>query len=311
MGLGCWAIGGPFWSGDMPSGWGQVDDAVSLRAIQAGLEAGITFFDTADVYGAGHSERIVGQALKGRRDDVVIATKWGNLFDEQSRQITGADPSPAYVAKACEASLRRLGTDYIDLYQWHLGGAALETVPRVLDALETLVARGKVRSYAWSTDDPARARAFAVGPHCRAVQHGLNVLDDAPEMVALCEELGLASINRSPLAMGLLSGKYTSTSRLPDSDIRGKTPAWMKYFDNGVPSPKWLQRLAAVREVLQSDGRTLAQGALAWLWARSPNTIPIPGFKTTEQVTENTGALALGALSPEQLQEVERLLGRV
>ena len=215
---------------------------------------------------------------------MVIATKWGNIFDEQTRQVTGADPSPAYVARACEASLRRLRTDYIDVYQWHLGNEPVERVPAVLAALEELVAVGKIRAYAWSTDDPDRARAFAAGAHCYSVQHGLNVLNDAPEMVAVCESLGLASINRSPLAMGLLTGKYTAASRLPDNDVRGKTPDWMRYFHDGVPSAEWLARLAAIREVLSSEGRTLAQGALAWLWGRSPNTIPIPGFRTVVQV---------------------------
>jgi aryl-alcohol dehydrogenase-like predicted oxidoreductase len=310
LGLGCWAIGGPFWRGDMPSGWGEVDDAESMRAIHAALDAGVTFFDTSDVYGAGHSERVLGEALQGRRSSVVIATKWGSLFDEQTRQITGADPSPAYVAQACEASLRRLRTDYIDVYQWHLGNEAVESVPAVLAALEELVAVGKIRAYAWSTDDPDRARAFAAGAHCYSVQHGLNVLQDAPEMLALCESLGLASINRSPLAMGLLTGKYTAASRLPDNDVRGKTPDWMRYFHDGVPSPEWLARLAAIREVLSSEGRTLAQGALAWLWGRSPNTIPIPGFRTVAQVQENVGALSHGPLAAAQMAEVARLLGR-
>jgi len=310
MGLGCWAIGGPFWSGDMPTGWGEVDDAESIAAIHAALDAGVTFFDTSDVYGAGHSERVLGEALQGRRSEVVIATKWGSLFDEQTRQIVGADPSAVRVAQACEASLRRLRTDYIDIYQWHLGNEPAEGAPAILAALEELIAEGKIRAYAWSTDDPARARAFAAGAHCYSVQHGMNVLQDAPEMVALCESLELASINRSPLAMGLLTGKYTAASRLPGNDVRGKTPDWLRYFRDGVPSPEWLARLAAIREVLTSGGRTLAQGALAWLWGRSPNTIPIPGFRTPAQVLENAGAMAHGPLTVAQMAEVERLLER-
>jgi len=294
----------------MPSGWGEVDDAVSIRAIHAALDAGVTFFDTANVYGAGHSERVLGAALQSHRPHVVIATKWGNVFDERTRQVLGADPTPGGVARACEASLQRLQTDYIDLYQWHLGGEPIESVPDILAALEDLVAAGKIRAYAWSTDDPARARAFAAGAHCYSVQHELNVLNDAPDMVALCQELGLASINRSPLAMGLLSGKYNATSRLPQDDVRGKTPSWMRYFHDGVPTPEWLERLAAVREVLTSNGRTLAQGALAWLWARSPNTVPIPGARTPEQARENAGAMAWGPLTPAQFSEIERLLGR-
>ena len=111
MGLGCWAIGGPIWRDGEPRGWGDVDDAESIRAIHRALELGITFFDTADVYGAGHSERILGRALAARRAQVVIATKFGNTFDEATRTGTGSDASPAYIRRACDASLRRLQTD--------------------------------------------------------------------------------------------------------------------------------------------------------------------------------------------------------
>src|SRR3981081_1824032 len=121
LGLGCWAIGGPLWAGRQPLGWGQVDDNESVRAIRRALDLGVTLFDTADVYGAGHSERVLGRALAGERHRVVIATKFGNTFDEESRQMGGADSSTDYVRLACEASLRRLGTDYIDVYQLHIG----------------------------------------------------------------------------------------------------------------------------------------------------------------------------------------------
>src|SRR5512135_1041469 len=117
MGMGCWAIGGPFWEGNTPLGWGKVDDHESRRAIDCAVDLGVTFFDTANVYGAGHSERVLGQAFAGRRDKVVIATKFNAVFDEATRQVTGADTSSAGIRKACEDSLRRLQTDYIDLYQ--------------------------------------------------------------------------------------------------------------------------------------------------------------------------------------------------
>src|SRR5690606_7649156 len=121
LGMGCWAIGGPFFGPDgQPYGWGEVDDAESTRAIHAALDAGVTFFDTADVYGAGHSERVLGAALKGKREKAVIATKWGNLFTEGTRIMDGLDASPSYCRSACEASLKRLGVDVIDLYQFHL-----------------------------------------------------------------------------------------------------------------------------------------------------------------------------------------------
>src|SRR5215212_11975878 len=121
LGLGCWAIGGPFGQDGMPAGWGRVDDRESIAAIRRGLELGVTLFDTADVYGTGHSETILGRALAGRRDDVAIATKFGNTFAEGTGRMLGVDVSPAYIRHACEASLRRLGTDRIDLYQCHVG----------------------------------------------------------------------------------------------------------------------------------------------------------------------------------------------
>jgi aryl-alcohol dehydrogenase-like predicted oxidoreductase len=311
MGLGCWAIGGPFWKGDTPSGWGEVDDEESIRAIHRGLDLGVTFFDTADVYGAGHSERVLARAFEGRREEVVIATKFGNMFDEATRQITGSSASPDYIRQACEASLQRLNTDYVDLYQFHWNDFPAEQAGEVRDTLETLVSDGMIRAYGWSTDFPERAQVFAQGLHCTAIQHQMNVLDDAASVVAVCEQFNLASVNRGPLAMGLLSGKYTAGSSVASNDVRGeKSPEWMKYFKEGKPNPEWLQKLEAVREILTSDGRTLAQGAIAWLWGRSEQTVPIPGFRTVPQVEENCAAMHKGPLRPEQMQEIDGLLER-
>ena len=120
LGLGTWALGGPFWSGDKPLGWGETDDAESLRVLHAAPDAGITLIDTADAYGTGHAERLVARAIAGRRDRMVIATKWGNTIAEEQRQLTGVDASPAYARTALDASLRRLDTDWVDLYLLHL-----------------------------------------------------------------------------------------------------------------------------------------------------------------------------------------------
>ena len=311
MGLGCWAIGGPFWRGDTPVGWGEVDDDESIRALRRAFELGVTFFDTADVYGTGHSERILGRALADIREEVVIATKFGNIFDEETRQITGSSADPAYIRQACEASLKRMNIDTIDLYQLHSGGLSVEDARPVRDTLEELVAEGKIRAYGWSTDDPERARFFAEGEHCTAVQHQMNVLNDAPAMIELCEARNLASINRGPLAMGLLSGKYDEDSKLPDNDVRGENaPSWMKYFKDGKPNPVFLEKLRAIREILTADGRTLVQGALGWIWARSEQTVPIPGFRTVAQVEENAKAMGLGPLSDEQVTAIDNLLDR-
>ena len=311
LGMGCWAIGGPFWAEGTPLGWGEVDDAESLRAIQRALDLGITFFDTANVYGTGHSERILGKAFACKRQDVIIATKFNAVFDEESREVTGASCAPDDIRQACEASLKRLNTDYIDLYQFHDNGYPAEQAEPVREALEELVKEGKIRFYGWSTDFPDRAEVFAQGEHCAAIQLQLNVLDDNPPLIELCEKFNLAAINRGPLAMGLLTGKYTANMQPSSDDVRGeKSPEWMQYFKDGKPAPDFLSKVNILREILMSNGRTLAQGALAWLWARSEQTIPIPGFRTVKQVEENCGALEYGPLSHEEMKDIQKLLDR-
>ena len=312
LGMGCWAIGGPLWNGETPIGWGDVDDEESIRAIHEALDLGVYLFDTANVYGAGHSERVLGRAFEGRRSQVVIATKFNAIFDEATRQVSpGATTSPEGIRSACEASLRRLNTDYIDLYQFHDNGYAADKAAPIRDTLEGLVEAGKIRTYGWSTDFPERAQVFAEGPNCSAVQLQLNVLDDNPEMIALCEKENLAALNRGPLAMGLLTDKYRAGTTIAADDVRGeKSPDWMKYFKDGKPNPEWASRRDAIREILTSKGRSLAQGALAWNWARSQKTLPIPGFRTVAQVQENAGAMQFGPLTTGQMQEINQLLGR-
>lgn len=311
LGMGCWAIGGPFWSGTTPLGWGEVDDEESIRAIHAALDMGVNFFDTANVYGAGHSERVLARALKGKRNKVVIATKFNSVFDQTTRQVSGSDSTPAGIREACDNSLRRLGTNYLDLFQFHDNGFPAEQAVPVRETLEELVKRGKIRAYGWSTDFADRADVFAQGKSCASIQFQLNVLDDNKEVVSLCEKYNLAAINRGPLAMGLLTGKYNASTKPSADDVRGeKSPEWMKYFKDGKPSPEWLKKMEAVREILTSGGRTLAQGAIGWLWARSEQTIPIPGFRTVKQVEENCGALQFGPLAEDQMQKIESLLER-
>lgn len=310
MGFGSWAIGGACWIGDRPVGWGDVDDRESLRAIAKGIEMGVNFFDTADVYGAGHSERIIGQAITGKRSQVVICTKFGNTFDEQTRQKKEPDSSAAYVRQACEASLRRLGTDYIDVYLFHLNMFEADQSEPIREELEKLVQAGKIRCYGWSTDTVDRAAAFAKGENCAVIEHDLNIFVDNQPLLHFCEAQDLASVNRAPLAMGLLSGKYKpGTTSIRSDDLRGIHSAdWIRYFQGGQPSEGLLKKLAAIRDILQSGGRTLTQGALAWIWAKSPNTIPIPGFRTERQIAENAGAMEKGPLTPAQMQEIEQLL---
>jgi aryl-alcohol dehydrogenase-like predicted oxidoreductase len=307
LGLGCWAIGGPWTFNGQPAGWGAVDDEESISAIRRALELGVTLFDTADVYGCGHSERVLGRALAGRRDEVVIVTKVGNRFDEQTRTGGGNDVSPAYLRSACDASLRRLGTDRIDVYLIHDGIATPEDVPAVVEALEDLVAAGKLRWYGSSMSDPAIVRAMADGPHMVAVQHELNLLRGELETLDAAEELGLASLNRTPLAMGLLSGRYQPAVLPADDDVRRHAP-WYDFFDEGAME-RYLDRIADARDELTADGRSLVQGALGWVWGRSPATLPLPGFRTVAQVEENVGAAEHGPLSAERMERLREILG--
>lgn len=306
LGFGCWAIGGPFSDPDgKPLGWGEVDDDESIAAIRRGIELGVTFFDTADTYGAGHSERVLGRAVAGHRDEVVIASKWGNLFDEQTRTRIGQDETPEYMRRAIQATLTRLNTDYLDLYQLHCA-PAVEKAEALADTAEDLVEQGLIRGYAWSTDNPEHAAAWADRPNCVAVQHELSVLHDSPAILDICDRHNLASINRTALAMGLLGGRSHSRPAT-GADIRTAAPEWLRFFDNGVPTPEWAKRVDSLREILTSDGRTLAQGALAWVWARSDRTIPIPGFRNVAQAEDNAGALRHGPLTPEQMKEIAAL----
>ncbi|MGK9169132.1 aldo/keto reductase [Inquilinus limosus] len=312
LGLGCWAIGGPFFAGDTPLGYGTVDDAESIAAIRCAVDLGIRFFDTADVYGAGHSEAVLGRALEGR-DDVVIATKLGNRFDPATKQLTGsiADGDLRREARsAVEGSLRRLRRDRIDLLQLHLNNLPIDRAGEVFEVLDDLRAAGTIGAYGWSTDFPERAAAYAGREGFVAVQHGMNLFFDAPTMGGVIEEHGLISINRSPLAMGLLTGKFAPGQALPADDVRANTFGWMDYFKDGRVVPGFADRLERIRHLLTADGRTLAQGALAWLWAKSPRTLPIPGFRSVTQVRENVGALEKGPLPAEAMAEIERLIDR-
>lgn len=220
IGMGCWAIGGHFTLDGRNDGWGQVDDAQSVRAIELALDLGASLFDTADAYGTGHSEAILGSALKGRRDETFIATKFGYTYDERGKALVATDVSPSYIDWASAKSLKRLGTDCIDLYQIHVGDLSDDVADRAGEALEGLVEKGRIRAWGWSTDNAAAARRMLKYPHFAAVQQELSVLCDGPDMLALCAEAELASLNRSPLAMGMLSGKFSATSRLAKDDVR-------------------------------------------------------------------------------------------
>jgi len=310
LGLGCWAIGGPFFMDGKYDGWGDIDDNESIKAIHKAIELGINFLDTSDAYGIGHSEEVIGKVLSGKRNEVIIATKFGFFGNEATKTLHGVNVTSDYIERACDASLKRLKTDYIDVYQLHVGDLPISDIESVCQVLDKLVSKGKIRTYGWSTDIALGAQLFSEKPNCSAIQHNLNILEDAPQLIEVCERQGVASINRSPLAMGFLTGKFTAESLLPKDDVRAAGHSWVTIFKNGKPVPEFLKKLDAVREILTSNGRTLTQGALAWIWGRSSCTIPIPGFKTTKQVEENAKAMDFGPLSQDQMNEIEKILER-
>jgi aryl-alcohol dehydrogenase-like predicted oxidoreductase len=308
MGMGCWAIGGPWWTPEgRPCGWSQVNDDQSIQAIHQALDLGITFFDTAANYGAGHSEEVLGQALQGRREKVVIATKFGHILHPEN-QTVHMDLSPEEqdavterLPEDCNASLRRLKTDYIDIYQFHDGSFPMEKAEAVREALEALVKTGKIRTYGWSTDDPERAALFAEGQNCQTVQFGMNAFRDNLPMRQLLAEKHLSGIIKRPLGSGILTGKYGPETTFPEDDYRSRadfsSERMLAIFD----------QLDEIRELLRTDGRTLAQGALGYLWALDPCVIPIPGFKNTKQVMENAGALQFGPLPEDVMQKIHSI----
>ena len=290
-------------------GYAGANDEESLRAIAAGVDLGVTLFDTADVYGAGHSEQLLGQALAAH-PEVRVATKFGNTFDEDTRQLTGGDTSPEHVRRAVHASLRRLRRDRIDLYQLHTPDLPADRAAELVTVLEALVEDGLIAWYGVSTDYPEQVRPFLDGPHFAAIQLQLNVLDGPAATLELAEEHDLGVLCRSPLAMGLLGGRYTAGVRVPDDDVRSTQPDWLRWFDDGVPTAEFVTRLAAVREVLTARGRSLAQGALAWIWTRSARAVPLPGFRTVQQVQDSAGVVQYGPLMPAEFDAIERALGR-
>jgi aryl-alcohol dehydrogenase-like predicted oxidoreductase len=309
LGLGCWAIGGPWTAGGAPAGWGVVDDAESARAIHAAVDAGVRFFDTAQAYGAGHSEDVLGRALQGR-DVVRIATKVGYVIDPARRELTGPQITPAAITASIDASLRRLRRGRIDLVLLHLNSLPIAEATSVFDTLAALRNAGKIAAYGWSTDYPDRAAAFQDRAGFVAIEHAMNVFFRADALMPVIEGHGLLSINRSPLAMGLLGGKYAPGTRIGPQDVRGQNADWLAYFKDGQMAPGFADALSAVRDLLQTGGRSLAQGAIGWLWARSGRTLPIPGFRTVAQISDLAGALDHGPLPESVMAEIERVIPR-
>ncbi|MCM2578067.1 aldo/keto reductase [Streptomyces meridianus] len=308
LGMGTWVLGGPWTFDGRDAGWGEVDDDVSVRAVHASIDAGVRLFDTADCYGAGHSERVLGRALRAVpasvRSEVTVATKFGLLTDEATRTGGGTDVAEAAVRRACAGSLRRLGVGTIDLYQLHGGVETAADAEDVVAVLERLADEGLVRRYGTAADAPEIVRVFARAPRAVSVQTQVNVFGRTDSVLDAARRGGLGVLARSPLAMGLLTGRYGTVRRPDAGDVRLDTP-WWDYFDEAT-MPGWLDRVDAVRELLTTGGRTLAQGSLCYLW--SLGVVPIPGARTPEQAAENAAALGYGPLDEEVVAEIDTLL---
>jgi len=308
LGFGCWAIGGEFYLFGQYDGWGDIDDNESILAIRKGYELGVTFFDTADVYGTGHSETILGKAVKPFRHKVALATKFGYTYNEELKEVNGTNVTKKYIRQALLSSLKRLDTDYIDLYQLHVGDISKEELFELIDTFEELVKEGLILSYGWSSGNEELLSQFAKNSNASAIQHRYNIFEGNKNLISLAEKNNLLSIVNSPLAMGLLTGKYLPTSKIQGKDVRSSGFDWVPYFKNGKPDKTYTDKLSAIREILTSDGRTLTQGALAWLWGVSKNNLPIPGFKNCKQAEENAKAISFGPLNKLQMDTINDLI---
>jgi len=291
LGLGCMSFSGTY---------GASDDAASIALIQDALARGVTMLDTSDAYGNGHNEQLVGRALADRRGEVVVATKFGNMRSGAPRAVDGR---PEYVPVACEASLKRLGVEVIDLYYAHRIDPAVP-IEETVGAMARLVEQGKVRALGLSEARPETiARAHKTHP-IAAVQSEYSLLYriEAEETLKTTRALGIAFVAYAPLGRGLLTGKIDAAPVFGQGDTRGRHPRFLA--DNLSHNRALVGRLAAIAE---EKGCTAAQLVLAWLLAQGDDVIPIPGTKHGERLDENLGALELRLTA----QDVARIAAAV
>ncbi|MBS3850541.1 aldo/keto reductase [Devosia sp. BSSL-BM10] len=307
VGLGCWAIGGTTANEGPSTSYGKADDAQSRAALRAGYEMGARVFDTAAAYGAGHSEMLVGEEIS-HHDDAIIITKFGVEVDFKANLKGAVNVTPEGIRGIVDGSRSRLKRDCLDLVLLHVNDMDPALAPQVFDTLEAMVGENKIGAYGWSTDFMPQARAGADYPHCVAFENDYNVFTPAAELMGFAQDRGLISISRLPLAMGLLTGKYLPDAQLNSDDVRAQSHEWLRFFKDGKPSADYLNRLAAIRDLLQSGGRSLPQGALGWILAASPIALPVPGFRNEAQVRDNIGALEKGPLPPEVMAEIAKQL---
>ena len=295
IGLGAMTMAGTYTTG------GGLDDAESIRTIHRALDLGVTHIDTAEIYGPFHSEEIVGKAIKGRRDDVVVATKFG-LVSHSGGGPRVIDSSASNVKTAVEGSLKRLGTDHIDLYYQHRVDPNTP-IEETVGALAELVAEGKVRHIGLSEAAPATIRrAHAVHPVAALqTEYSLWTRDVESEILPLLRELGIGFVPYSPLGHGLLTGQIRTVEDFPDDDWRKTNPRF-----TGENFQRNLRIVDEVQAIGAEIGATPAQTALAWLLTRGDDIAPIPGTRRVSRVEENTAADGI-ELSAAQLDRLNNL----
>lgn len=303
IGMGCWAIGGTS-SNDGPStSYGDVNDDDSRAGLNAAYEMGARFFDTASGYGAGHSEILLGEEIS-QHNDAVIVTKFGYSVDDVKRISGAPDASPAMIRNNIDGSRRRLKRDTLDLVFLHLNGYPIDKAVEVFDTLDELVHEKKIAAYGWSDDKPESIEHFIDRPNFGAVENDLNLFMPATKMMKLIADKNSVSICRLPLAMGLLSGKFTGSEKLPANDVRAQAFDWLRFFKNGQPSAEYLQQLDSLKDLLTYGGRSVAQGSLSWILTHSPHALPVPGFKNVKQATENFATAQMDLLPDNIMAEI-------
>ena len=269
--------------------YGPTDEAEAIATIHRALDLGVTLLDTADMYGPFTNEQLVGRAIRGRRAQVVLATKCGIVRDPANPRARGVNGRPEYIRASCDASLQRLGVDHVDLYQLHRVDPTVPIEDSV-GAMAELVRTGKTRAIGLSEAGPETLRrAHAVHPIASLqTEYSLLTRDVEAEVLPLCRTLGVGFLAYSPLARGLLTGRYRSRADFDAGDFRLLTP---RFADGALERNVVLA--TSVAALAQEKGCTPAQLALAWLLAQGPEVVPIPGTKTRRRLEENIGAAAV------------------